>query len=240
MNKKVVIPVAIILIIAIVVGVFLFVRKDSGTPDVTHNPNNGAIADSLDKEIEIMTRDEIKDVLDTPTNDEKDNTFQSAIDVIELPDSSTTEVKEDGNLYTTTEDGTEVKVDIDQGIFDKTDEEAEENFDEIMQRLEEVKKTGTIPDKKDTNTDTQSNTTGTTDTTSGNSNQPAGSVWDQTFYDTLTPEQQTAYKNADDATRTQMKSIIEANRQMEQEGYQGEWEQSPDSVEESWSHVTVN
>lgn len=70
--------------------------------------------------------------------------------------------------------------------------------------------------------------------------QTGGNVWDQAFYDTLTPEQQTAYKNADDATRSQMKGIIEANRQMDQEGYQGEWNQSQESVVDSWGKVTVN
>lgn len=70
--------------------------------------------------------------------------------------------------------------------------------------------------------------------------QPTGKVWDQAFYDTLNPQQQAAYKNADDATRTQMKSIIESNRQMDQQGYQGEWNQSPDSVVYSWGNVIVN
>lgn len=70
--------------------------------------------------------------------------------------------------------------------------------------------------------------------------QTGGSVWDQAFYDTLNPQQQEAYKNADDATRTQMKGIIESNRQMEQQGYQGNGNISPDQLEETWSNVIVN
>ena len=69
---------------------------------------------------------------------------------------------------------------------------------------------------------------------------PVGTVWDQAFYDTLTPEQQTIYKNADDATRTQMKGIIEVNRQLDQQGYQGDGDLTQEQVREAWSHIQVN
>lgn len=67
-----------------------------------------------------------------------------------------------------------------------------------------------------------------------------GGVWDQAFYDTLTPEQQTVYKNADDATRTQMKGIIEVNREMDQQGYQSGDELTQEEVREAWSHIIVS
>lgn len=70
--------------------------------------------------------------------------------------------------------------------------------------------------------------------------QPTGKVWDQAFYDTLNPQQQAAYKNADDATRTQMKGIIEANRQMEQQGYKGSDDVSQEAVRDAWGNIIVN
>lgn len=70
--------------------------------------------------------------------------------------------------------------------------------------------------------------------------QAGGSVWDQAFYDTLNPQQQEAYKNADDATRTQMKSIIESNHQMDQQGYQGGDDLTQDEVRDTWGNIIVN
>lgn len=67
-----------------------------------------------------------------------------------------------------------------------------------------------------------------------------GGVWDQAFYDTLTPEQQTVYKNADDATRTQMKGIIEVNREMDQQGYTDGDSKDQQANQEAWSHIIVS
>lgn len=70
--------------------------------------------------------------------------------------------------------------------------------------------------------------------------QPTGKVWDQAFYDTLNPQQQAAYKNADDATRTQMKSIIESNRQMDQAGYTDGDSKDQEATRDAWGNIIVN
>lgn len=65
-------------------------------------------------------------------------------------------------------------------------------------------------------------------------------VWDQAFYDSLNPQQQAAYENADDATRTQMKSIIESNRQMDQQGYTDGDSKDQKATQDAWGNIIVN
>lgn len=70
--------------------------------------------------------------------------------------------------------------------------------------------------------------------------QNTGKVWDQAFYDSLNPQQQAAYKNADDSTRIQMKDIIEVNRQLDQQGYEGNGDLTQEQVRETWGNIIVN
>lgn len=65
-----------------------------------------------------------------------------------------------------------------------------------------------------------------------------GSVWDQAFYDTLTPEQQERYRNADDVGRQTMKGVIEASRELENQGYEGSGENSWEHDLEAWQGIS--
>lgn len=68
---------------------------------------------------------------------------------------------------------------------------------------------------------------------------PVGTVWDQAFYDSLTPSQQESYRSGDDFVRQQMQQFIEASRDLEAKGYQGNESTDPEENLKSWSQITV-
>ncbi|WP_302619248.1 hypothetical protein [uncultured Oscillibacter sp.] len=63
--------------------------------------------------------------------------------------------------------------------------------------------------------------------------QPFGSVWDQSFYDTLNPEQKALYESFDDETRSWFKQEIESGRELKQQGYKGDGNLTQEQVSES-------
>lgn len=81
------------------------------------------------------------------------------------------------------------------------------------------------------------------DGSGGNPSGQSGTVWDQAFYDTLTPEQQEAYRNMTDAARKSMQHNIEQHRRLSEEGWsEGGGYGAGDLDEglmETWSHISV-
>lgn len=172
MNKKVVIPVAIILIIAIVVGVFLFVRKDNKEPVIDNNQNtvvdNSEMANAL---APIMGKDnnEVKDILDKPLDSDKQEQMDITItDIISAPGGGDVEINENGDMTYTTVDGTVVEEQFRQDIVDKSEEEIEEDFDKIMDELQAQIKNG----GQSTGSSTLPNTTTTQSPTPGQTQNP--------------------------------------------------------------------
>ena len=145
MNKKVIgiVAAAIVLILAIVIAVFALKGKEQGEVDNTNNPQmtTDDIINTVKEDLPDKTEEEIKDKLQTEVNDEKKDAYSDAISIIAVPEvdkSAGITVDEDGTAHYKDTNGNDVSVEIDQSIKDKTDEELEEDFDEIMNKLNEI------------------------------------------------------------------------------------------------------
>ena len=131
------------LILAIVIAVFALKGKEQGEVDKTNNPQmtTDDIINTVKEDLSDKTEEEIKDKLQTEVSDEKKQAYSYAVDIISLPEvdkSCDITVDEDGTAHYKDTNGNDVSVEIDQSIKDKTDEELEEDFDEIMNKLNNV------------------------------------------------------------------------------------------------------
>ncbi len=233
MNKRLVgIITAIIVVIALVAGIFFFMNKDKG--EGIPNIDTDKMADDIGQYIDKDT-DEIKDIIEQEITDEQRDTVNDALDLIEIPED--TKVNDDGQLYVTDEDGQDQLVDHPhQDIIDMTDEEAEEDYDKMMEELNQLISSG---GKQNGNNDEIIDTPDISDKGDTSTNNPSGTVWDQDFYDTLTDHQKELYENYDDESRENMKAAVEITREWEKDGYEpiGGQDLTGDGVADSWSHI---
>ena len=171
MDKKLVgIIGAVIVIIAIVVGVLFFINKktDSTNLDNTQNSSTSDKANELDKYIDGMDTDQIENTLNNETTDTQKDVFQHAIDEIAVPDiGSDITVDEDGTAHYTDTSGNDVEVEVDQEIKNKTEEELDDDYDQMMQALKDYQTVG----GNSSNTGNQNNSNSNT----SNNQQPTGS-----------------------------------------------------------------
>lgn len=233
MNKKLVgVIVVLITIIVIVTGLFFFINKDKGEriTDVDTDKMADDIGQYVDKD-----KNEIKDILEQEITDEQRDTVNIALDSIELPED--TKVNDEGQLYVTDEDGQDQLIDHPhQDIIDMTDEEAEEDYDKMMDELNQIISSGGKQNGSSEDVTDAPDISGKDDTST---NKPSGNVWDQDFYDTLNDHQKELYKNYDDESRENMKDAVEITREWEKDGYEpiGGQDLTGNDVTDSWSHI---
>ena len=143
MNRNVVIGIVstIILILAIVLAALFMKGKQPITPDNSNTTDD--IVNDMHKDLPEMSKEEIKDTLQTEVNDEQKEAYNEAITKIALPErdkSSEIIVDEDGTAHYTDVNGNDVSIEMDQSIKDKTDEELDAEYDELMKKLDQIKK----------------------------------------------------------------------------------------------------
>ncbi len=246
MNKRLVgIITAIIVVIAIVVGVFMIKgAKDNEGPSIPDQSNSEIKqkADEISKDIPGLDAEDVEDILKEETTDGQKSAFNDATDIITIDSSATFD--EEGKLHITDTEGNDVVIDEHphQDVLDMTEEEAEEDLDRIMEELNNyINKPG------QSNQNTNQNggqSTGNTEGTTGNntgSNQNTGhtgNVWDQEFYDSLTNDaDKKQYEEASDANRIMMKQAVEEFRAQENNNNQSSGEMSAEEYMDSWSNI---
>lgn len=241
MNKKIIIP--IILLVAILITVFIIIKNNSLQENIPTQPDTNQTSIELDPYIPDMDSDEIKNTIEKPATDSQKEVIDNAINKIALPEDIT--VGEDGKLYAPAESTDKDQLNQQpiehphQDIIDMTDEEAEEDYQRRLQELKDRINSNTTTDIPDvTGTPNDSNSS---PNNAPSSTEPSGSVWDQAFYDTLTDIQKEDYKKFNDEDRVKMQQAVELTREWEKEGYSpitgGNGELTGDKVVEGWSNI---
>ena len=185
MNKKAIrIAAVIVVLIAIVIGVFMLKGKDTQEPTI----DTSKMAGELNGHLPNMSESETKDVLDTPTTEDQDKVFNTAIDTIKIPEiDSEITVDEDGTAHYTDKDGDEITIEIDQTIKDKTDEELDDDYEEMMQAIRDAASNGGTSNNSNNNSSgTQNNQNNIGNTQDSNPNNTGAS---NNNSDTLTQEE---------------------------------------------------
>ena len=168
MNKKAIRIVAVIVVlIAIVIGVFMLKGKDTQEPTI----DTSKMAGELNGHLPNMSESETKDVLDTPTTEDQDKVFNTAIDTIKIPEiDSEITVDEDGTAHYTDKDGDEITIEIDQTIKDKTDEELDDDYEEMMQAIRDAAAKGGTSNNSQSGNNSSNNQNNTENNQNNNSN----------------------------------------------------------------------
>lgn len=123
-----------------------------------------------------MNEEEIKDVLDTPTTEEHDKVFNDALDIIAIPEiDSQITVYENGTAHYTDKDGYNISIGIDQTIKDKTDEELDDDYDEIMQAIRDAASNGGTSNNTQSGNNLSNNQSNTENNQGSNSNNTGSS-----------------------------------------------------------------
>lgn len=143
MNRNVIIGIisAIILVLAIVLAVFFMKGKQPVTPDNSNTTDD--IVNNVHESLPELSKEEIKETLQTEVSDEQKEAYNEAITKIAIPErdkSSEITVDEEGTAHYTDVNGNDVSIEMDQSIKDKTDEELDAEYDELMEKLDQVKK----------------------------------------------------------------------------------------------------
>lgn len=228
MNKKLAVFIVAVIVIAVVL--FFFINKDKGERIIDTDKMADDIGQYVDKD-----KNEIKDILEQEITDEQRDTVNIALDSIGLPEDTT--VNDEGQLYVTDEDGQDQLIDHPhQDIIDMTDEEAEEDYDKMMDELNQIISSG---GKQNGNNEDVTDAPDISDKDDTSTNKPSGTVWDQDFYDTLNDHQKELYKDYDNEGRENMKAAIEIAREWEKDGYEpiGGQDLTGNDVTDSWSHI---
>ena len=169
MNKRLVgIITAIIVVIALVAGIFFFMNKDTDNSNVdnTQNSSTSDKANELDKYIDGMGTEQIEDTLNKEPTDTQKDSFQYAIEEIAVPEiGSDIIIDDEGTAHYTDTAGNDVEVEVDQEIKNKTDEELEDDYEQMMQALKDYQTVG----GNSNNTGNQNNSNNTS-----NNQQPTG------------------------------------------------------------------
>ena len=168
MNKKAIrIAAVIVVLIAIVIGVFMLKGKDTQEPTI----DTSKMAGELNGHLPNMSESETKDVLDTPTTEDQDKVFNTAIDTIKIPEiDSEITVDEDGTAHYTDKDGDEITIEIDQTIKDKTDEELDDDYEEMMQAIRDAAAKGGTSNNSQSGNNSSNNQNNTENNQNNNSN----------------------------------------------------------------------
>ena len=185
MNKKAIrIAAVIVVLIAIVIGVFMLKGKDTQEPTI----DTSKMAGELNGHLPNMSESETKDVLDTPTTEDQDKVFNTAIDTIKIPEiDSEITVDENGTAHYTDKDGDEVTIEIDQTIKDKTDEELDDDYDEMMQAIRDAASNGGTSNNSNNNSSGTQNNQNNSGSNQGNNSNNTGTSNNNS--DTLTQEE---------------------------------------------------
>ena len=170
MNKRLVGTIgAVIVVIALVAGIFFFMNKDTDNPnaDNTQNSSTSDKANELDKYIDGMDTEQIEDTLNKEPTDTQKDSFQHAIEEVAVPEiGSDIIVDDEGTAHYTDTAGNDVEVEVDQEIKNKTDEELEDDYEQMMQALKDHQTVG----GNSNNTGNQNNSNNNT----SNNQQPTG------------------------------------------------------------------
>lgn len=226
MNKKILIPLVaiIVIVIAIIIGVLIpknevdnnidNINSNSSTVDTQLDEEIKNKAEEISKDIPGFDTENVEDILKEETTDQQNYTFNEEILRIKLDESATFD--DDGKLHITDGEGNDTIIEDHphQDVLDMTDEEAEEDFDKIMEQLNGYVDKAVQDSQNKEQENNQSNNSNTDNNTQNNSNnqtvEHTGEVWDQEFYDSLTGEaDRKQYREASDANRIMMKAVME-------------------------------